>query len=155
MRILTPEKRKFVEETAKTCEQMFGLSRMAGRIWAVLLIADKEFLSSDELMECVGASRGSVSTLARMLEGIGLIKRVSVHGDRKHYYRAADSESIIQAELASTKTFIQLMTVGIKAAGKEGTESRKRLSEFRDLMQFFADEYASLVERWYNQKEKA
>ncbi len=154
MKTLTSAKRQFVEETAKTCEQMFGFSRMAGRMWAVLLIADQEYLSSEELMDCVGASRGSVSTTARTLEGIGLVKRVSVRGDRKHYYRAADPESLIQAELAGIKMFIQLMSIGVRAVGEEETEARKRLSDIRDLMQFYADEYAAIIERWNNLKEK-
>jgi DNA-binding transcriptional regulator GbsR (MarR family) len=34
---LTAEKRQFVEEIAMTCEQIFGFSRMAGRMHAVLL----------------------------------------------------------------------------------------------------------------------
>ncbi len=154
MKTLTSAKRQFVEETAKTCEQMFGFSRMAGRMWAVLLITDQDYLSSDELMDCVGASRGSVSTIARTLESIGLVKRVSIRGDRKHYYRAADPESLIRAELSSIKLFVQLMNLGIRAVSEEDAAAFRRLEEIRSLMQFLADEYSSIVERWINLKEK-
>lgn len=144
----------FVEEVAMTCEQVFGFPRMAGRIWAVLLISEREYFSSEELMTQVGASRGTVSTMSRMLETIGLIKRVTVKGDRKHYYRAADSQSLIDAEIGSIKIFIQLMERGLKSVDTTNRTSRKRLTELHDLMSFFAAEYAALLERWYNQKEK-
>ena len=50
MKTLTSAKRQFVEETAKTCEQMFGFSRMAGRMWAVLLITDQDYLSRNNFV---------------------------------------------------------------------------------------------------------
>lgn len=154
MESLNTEQQQFVEEVARTCEQMFGLSRTAGRLWGVLLICDQEHLSIEELMDCVGASRGSVSTLARLLEGIGLIERVTVRGERKHYYRAADAQSLIQAELSSIKTFSRMMQAGLRAAGKGRSRSRTRIMDYLDLMQFFSDEYAALTARWLKKKEK-
>ncbi len=154
MKTLTTDMQQFVEEVAMTCEQIFGFPRMAGRIWAVLLISDKEYFSSEELMEQIGASRGTVSTMSRMLETIGLINRVTIQGDRKHYYRAADSQGLIHAEIGSIQIFIKLMERGLKIVDSENSTPRARLEEIRDLMNFFSVEYASLLERWYNQKEK-
>ena len=154
METLSEEQRQFVEEVARACEQLFGFSRMAGRIWGVLLISDREQLSFEELMECVGASRGSVSTLARLLEGIGLIERVTLRGDRKHYYRAADAQAIIRAELSGIRVFERLMENGARAAGRGRSRARTRLAEFHELMQFFSDEYSALIERWHKQKER-
>jgi DNA-binding MarR family transcriptional regulator len=151
MEIISAEKRQFIEELARACEQIFGFSRMTGRIWAVLMIVDREHLSIDELMEYVGASRGSVSTLARMLERMGLAKRVIVRGDRRHYYRPADAEMIIQAEIVSMKTFIRLLHSGLRAAGGKGP-ARDRLTGLHDLMELFADEFAAIVDRWHRQR---
>ena len=154
MEMMNPSQQQFVEDVARTFEQMFGLSRTAGRLWGVLLICDQEQLSVEELMECVGASRGSVSTLARMLEGIGLIERVAVRGDRKHYYRASDAQRLIQAELSSIKTFSRLMESGLRASGKGHARARSRIADYLDLMQFFSDEYAALTARWIKKKEQ-
>lgn len=152
MEKISAEKRQFIEELARACEQIFGFSRMTGRIWAGLMIVDREHLSIDELMEYVGASRGSVSTLARMLERMGLVKRVIVRGDRKHYYRPADAEMIIQAEIESMKMFIRLLHSGLKATGSGKGPARDRLAGLHDLLEQFADEFAVIVDRWHRQK---
>ena len=86
----------FVEEFAQVCERTGGLSRMVGRLWGVLLIAEQEYLSTDELMVLTGASRGSISTAVRQLEGMGLVQRVTRAGDRRHYYRARDAAALIE-----------------------------------------------------------
>lgn len=152
MNAMTAEKQKFVESIGMACEQMFGFPRMAGRIWGVLLITDSEHLSSDALMELLGASRGSISTLTRMLEGVGIIKRVTIPGERRHYYRAADAEALIQAERASLASFLQLMHSGLHRLGKGERIARSRLTEFRDFMEFISGEYEELIERWYKRK---
>lgn len=154
MERLNTEQQQFVEEVARTCEQMFGLSRTAGRLWGVLLICEQEHLSIEELMECLGASRGSVSTLARLLESIGLIERVTVRGERRHYYRAADPQSLVEAELTNIKTLSRMMEAGMRAVGKGRSRARTRITDYLDLMQFFSDEYAALTARWMKKKEK-
>jgi DNA-binding transcriptional regulator GbsR (MarR family) len=146
------EKILFIEEMARSCEQAFGLPRMGGRIWAVLLISSKEYLSSDELMDEVQASRGSVSTMVRVLESIGLVKRVKLRGDRKYYYSATEAESLMHTELGSMKVFIRLMEVGARALDKKDKRAQERIKEIRLLMEFFVKEYAELLERWHNQK---
>lgn len=148
------EKLHFIEEMARSCEEAFGLPRMGGRIWAVLLITEKEQLSADELMELVHASRGSVSTMVRVLESIGLIKRVKLRGDRKHYYCAMEPDALIHAELNSIKMFVRLMDVGSRALTPKDKRARQRLEETQDLMEFFITEYMELLERWHKQKAK-
>jgi DNA-binding transcriptional regulator GbsR (MarR family) len=152
MNALTAEKQEFVESIGRACEQMFGFPRMAGRIWGVLLITDREYLSSDALMELLGASRGSISTLTRMLEGVGVINRVTVAGERRHFFRATDAEVLIQAERASLASFIQLMHSALHRLGKGEGTARSRLTEFRDFMEFISAEYEELIQRWHKRQ---
>ncbi|MCB2203649.1 MarR family transcriptional regulator [bacterium] len=147
-------KREFIEDMARTCEQTFGLPRMGGRIWGVLLTTEKEQLSSEELMEEVHASRGSVSTMVRMLERVGFIKRVTVRGDRRHFYSASGAESLLHAELASIKLFIQLMERGKQVMNPKDKKGVARLEEIRALMMFFESEYKGLLNRWHQKKDK-
>ncbi|MEJ2288705.1 MAG: MarR family transcriptional regulator, partial [Deinococcales bacterium] len=76
----------FIEEIGLAIEGQ-GLPRMAGRVLGALLVADPPEQSADELVATLHASRSSVSTMTRLLEGAGLIERVSRPGDRKLYYR--------------------------------------------------------------------
>ena len=148
------DKLNFIEEMARSCEEAFGLPRMGGRIWAVLLITDKDQLSAEELMHLVHASRGSVSTMVRMLENIGLVKRVKLRGDRKHYYSSMESDALIHAELNSIKMFVRLMEHGSRILTREDRRAKQRLDEIRTLMEFFITEYKTLLERWHKQKAK-
>jgi DNA-binding transcriptional regulator GbsR (MarR family) len=150
----TIQKRKeeFVEEMARTCEQAFGLPRMGGRIWGVLLLTEEEYLSSDQLMELVRASRGTVSTMVRLLERVGLIKRVMLRGDRRHFYSASGAEAMMHAELASLRMFIQLMERGKSSLCARDRRASRRLEETQDLMTFFEKEYAALLNRWQQKK---
>lgn len=152
---ISKEKQAFIDEMAATVERVFGLPRMGGRLWAVLLITDREFLSAEELMERVHASRGSVSTMMRTLENIGLVNRVTRRGDRRYYYKATEADALMRAELASIKMFIELMNAGKRTIEPEERRAAARLDEIRDLMQFIEKEYAALLERWRNRKAQS
>jgi DNA-binding transcriptional regulator GbsR (MarR family) len=62
-----------------------GLSRIAGRLFGVLLLAD-EPRSLDELAEQLAVSKASVSTEARRLLDRGVAERIGKPGDRRDYY---------------------------------------------------------------------
>ena len=79
---------------------------MAGRIFAVLLTSEKEYMSADEIADYLHASRGSVSTMIRMLVQISLVKRVSVPGERKRYYQLSDPENMLNAGVVIMQHFI-------------------------------------------------
>lgn len=62
------------------------MPRIAGRLFGLLLLEGGPF-SFGELADRLQVSRGSISTNARLLDGIGLIERVARPGDRQDYYR--------------------------------------------------------------------
>ena len=63
-----------------------GVSRMAGRVWAMLLAMDEPHLSAIDLQDALGASAGSISGATRALLDLGLIERVNVRGERRDYF---------------------------------------------------------------------
>jgi len=65
-----------------------GLSPIAGRLFATLLLADTP-RSLDELARSLGVSKASVSTDARRLLERGIVERVTRAGDRRDYYELA------------------------------------------------------------------
>ena len=62
-----------------------GLSRIAGRLFGALLLAD-EPRSLDDLAEQLDVSKASVSTEARRLVERGVAERIGKTGDRRDYY---------------------------------------------------------------------
>ncbi|HYF62461.1 MAG TPA: MarR family transcriptional regulator, partial [Herpetosiphonaceae bacterium] len=79
------EQMEFVERVALTYERS-GLPRIAGRILGWLLICDPPAQTAGELAAALGASKGSISTMTRMLVSMGLIEHTSKRGDRRDYF---------------------------------------------------------------------
>ncbi len=79
--------------TAQVVEELahafgaFGVPRMAGRILGQLLVSTEPYETLDSLADSLGASKGSMSTMARMLVSTGLIELVAVPGGRRDHYR--------------------------------------------------------------------
>jgi DNA-binding transcriptional regulator GbsR (MarR family) len=77
---------KVIEDFGLYFEQ-YGLPRILGRIYGLLLITDEPVLGLDDMAEQLGISKASASTTARQLQAFTLIEKVSLPGDRRDYYR--------------------------------------------------------------------
>ena len=78
------DRHAFIERMGLTAESD-GLSRIAGRLFGALLLAD-EPRSLDALAEQLDVSKASVSTEARRLLERGVAERIGKTGDRRDYY---------------------------------------------------------------------
>jgi DNA-binding MarR family transcriptional regulator len=78
------DRHAFIERMGLTAESD-GLSRIAGRLFGALLLAD-EPRSLDALAEQLDVSKASVSTEARRLVERGVAERIGKTGDRRDYY---------------------------------------------------------------------
>ncbi|HET6230354.1 MAG TPA: MarR family transcriptional regulator [Longimicrobiaceae bacterium] len=140
--------RQFVEKMALLCEKE-GMARIAGRILGLLLVEDGPF-SLDELAERLQASKASVSTNARMLEHMGMVRRVSNLGDRRDFYHieADPWERMLEVGQGRWREMTQLF--GDAAASlPEGMESgRERLRLAESFHTLLLQDSARLVERW-------
>ena len=65
----------------------WGIPKAMAQIHALLMISDKP-LSTDDVMEELGISRGNANTNLRALADWGLVRRVFVRGDRKEYFQS-------------------------------------------------------------------
>lgn len=86
--ILGVEKAKkiMMDHFANTARR-FGLSELYGYIYGVLFFED-EPLSLGEIAERTGYSLSHVSTALKLLENLGLVKRIKKPGDKRAYYTA-------------------------------------------------------------------
>jgi DNA-binding MarR family transcriptional regulator len=100
-------------------------------------------------------SAGAVSTNVRVLEGLGLVERVTFPRDRATYYRvAADAwDYLLDEKQRGLLGFRRIAEEG--AAVLEGTspERAARLEALIELLDFMDVEYPKLVERWHTRKE--
>ena len=81
-------RRRLIEVGGRTAQDL-GLGRIVGQILVYLYLWDGA-CSLDQIEKDLGLSKAAVSIAARQLEGLGLLRRVWIKGDRKNYYRTAD-----------------------------------------------------------------
>jgi DNA-binding transcriptional regulator GbsR (MarR family) len=146
---LQVDKQHFVEEVALIFEEI-GLTRMAGRILGWLLISNPPHQSADELAEALQASKGSISTMTRLLIQLDLIERAGIPGDRRDYFRMKPDvwAQLLQARLSQITDLHQLAEEGLELLEAEPPELRQRIQDMHDLYSYVETELPILIERW-------
>ena len=150
------EEQHFVENVGLVFDQT-GLPRMAGRIFGWLLISDPPHQSTDQLAAALMASKGSISTMTRLLIQNGLIERLSLHGVRHDYFRLRQDawRHMIRHGLEDEiKMFRQLAEHGLGLPINRPPLSRHWLEEMRDMYSFLEQGFPTLLEQWENKHRK-
>jgi DNA-binding transcriptional regulator GbsR (MarR family) len=86
MRPLTATQEKFILHWG-TMGQQWGINRTVAQIHALLFISPKA-LPADEIAETLRVARSNVSNSLRELESWGIIRTVSVIGDRRDHFES-------------------------------------------------------------------
>lgn len=146
----------FIEEVGLSFE-LVGLPRMAGRIFGWLLISNPPHQSPGELAEVLQASKGSISTMTRLLVQIGLIERISLPGHRRDYFRIKINawSELTKQRLTQIQAFRQLAERGLELLQGEDPHLLQRLEEMRDMHAFLERELPLMTERWEQQRGKS
>ena len=147
-------RKQFTEEMGIFFEKT-GFPRMAGRIWGWLLVCDPPEQTATKIAEALQASRGSISTMTRLLQIWG-VERIGVPGKRGGCYRikAGSFVKLLHTEAGMFSEIRSLVERGLEALENEPKEVRERLIEGRDLFEFVEKEYPLLIEKWQQQRKK-
>lgn len=148
------EAKHFVEEVGLSFE-LVALPRMAGRIFGWLLISDPPHQSLGELAETLQASKGSISTMARLLIQIGLIERVSLPGQRRDYFQIKLNawSQMAEQHLAQMTAFRKLAERGLELF-EDADPLRQRLEEMHHMHAFLERELPILNQRWEEEHQR-
>ncbi|WP_309236478.1 GbsR/MarR family transcriptional regulator [Microcoleus sp. FACHB-672] len=143
------ELKRFVEEVGLLFE-FAGLPRMAGRILGWLLISNPPHQSTGELAEVLQASKGSISTMTRLLIQAGLVERTSLPGDRRDYFciKLGAWSALIKERVARITAIRQLAEHGLQLLEGEDPQRRQRLQEMHDFHAFFEGQFPMMIEHW-------
>ena len=139
---------QFAEDMGRFFERG-GLSRMAGRVWAMLLVMNSPHLSALELQEALGASAGSISGATRSLLDLGLIERVNVRGERRDYFAPRDGAiaNIMRNRLERLVAVEDLISDALEQfQGRE--HAVPHLEEVHDIYHWYRRELLELHDRF-------
>ena len=146
--------RLFIEEMGLFYES-FGVPRMSGKLLGHLLICEPPVQSSAQIIEALGASKGSVSTSTRMLIRMNLIDKVAVPGTRGSFFRISPNAwtEALESKVTAISMFRRVMDHGLEVLADSEPERRQRLLEARELYAYFETEFPNLIERWKASRE--
>src|SRR5580704_912813 len=139
---------RFVEDLASALMEM-GVPRMPARVFAALLTTDSGRLTAAELATQLQISPAAVSGAVRYLVQIGMARRESEPGSRRHYYRAPNNvwdEVIgIRDHLMARWTGVLREGVGILGAD---TPAGERVAESVRFFEFVSSELPLVIRKW-------
>lgn len=144
------EIREWVEKLAAQLEKD-GLPRMAGRIFAWLLVCDPSEQSMDELATALQGSKASMSTMTRLLEGAALVERIRRPGERSDVFRLPEGRwsSFWEAQLERLRTITQTLERGAALLSHRAPSSRRRIVGVLAQYRFLERELPHLFARWH------
>jgi DNA-binding transcriptional regulator GbsR (MarR family) len=134
-----------------------GMPPMAGRMWAYLAICEPPQRTAAEIAERLQASRGSVSSMARLLEHIGLIRRGTKPGDRREYFSVPPdaARTLIEKNYQQMRSARQVLDAGMTLVADRSEETRARVRNLRDVYAFFEREWPALLDRYHSTETDA
>ena len=84
---------EIVETVGLHLEEEHNLPPLAARIYAVLILTDKDGLTFDSCLDRLNASKSSISTSLNLLVNMGLVTYFTKSGDRKRYFKTAKKQT--------------------------------------------------------------
>jgi hypothetical protein len=144
--------RRYAEEVGMVLAGV-GMTPAYGKLLGWLLICDPPSQSLAQLSSALGLSKGSVSTGMRVLERIGLVRRVAAPGLRGHVYEATPNALIEMGSRAGEQyaAMRALMERGLTLLHDENSPRARRLRVSRDFYAFVEREVPRLLDRFKNE----
>jgi DNA-binding transcriptional regulator GbsR (MarR family) len=144
------EKERYVEDFGLLWEQLGGQPRMVGRVFGALMIAAPPEVSSGELREALGASKGAVSHATRALEQLGFVRRVSRRGERGDYFRVTPGvwDEMMRRDLESNRIFLRMAERGLDLLAADDPEAHRSLEEMREFYRYRDEKLSEALEGW-------
>jgi predicted transcriptional regulator len=139
---------RFVEDLASALTEM-GVPRMPARVFAALLTTDSGRLTAADLATNLQVSPAAVSGAVRYLIQIGMVRRESEPGSRRHYYRAPDN---VWDEVIGIRDHLMARWTGVLRDGVEvlgaDTPAGERVAESVRFFEFVSSELPGVIRKW-------
>lgn len=145
-----------IEDTGLFFEKL-GLTRMAGRIFGYLMVADKENVAFEELPTVLNASKSSISTNVRVLVQIGFIKPVTFSGDRKTYFclmPEMDWGTHLNRKVQDLDHMKKIFEKSYEFRKNKNDNTSLWLKESIDFYIWLMEIFPELIEKWRESRKK-
>jgi DNA-binding transcriptional regulator GbsR (MarR family) len=145
---------QFIEDMGLYFEEQ-GVTRMAGRMLAWLLICDPPEQTMPEIVARLGASKGAISTSARLLMQFDLVERISRRGIRADFYRIAPNfgDKVMGGAVKKFAAMRIITERGLALLRKNPPVQSEQLQDLHDIYLFLEERFPTLLAEWRAQRE--
>lgn len=145
----------FIERMGLAAEHD-GLSRIAGRLFGALLLADQP-LSLDTLAEKLAVSKASISTEARRLFDRVVAERIGKPGDRRDYYALTPDffAQIVRFRLNRWAALRHLVQEMQESPTEQPRVVRERFAYINDVHAFVLARVEDALREWNERSERS
>lgn len=152
--IITEKQRILIEQLGVFYEHE-GFHPAGARILALLLIADRNELTFDEIKDALNISKSATSTAINLLINTNRVEYFTNPGERKRYFRATivNWKKHMKEKLEGIIQMSSLMEEIIKQRPPTTPDFNNGLKEVHSFMTFFHKEIPLLIERWKETKK--
>jgi DNA-binding transcriptional regulator GbsR (MarR family) len=132
-----------------------GMSRMAARVFALLLSREDGSATSAELAEALQASPAAISGAVRYLIQVHLVTRSHRPGERRDVYRLVSDHwyEMFGEREHDLQQLVRLSREGVDAVGSD-TRAGRRLEETARFLEFWIRQMSSVLKRWRSEARK-
>lgn len=147
---------RFIDKFGQLFEAYGRYPRIAGRIFAYLLICDPPCQSAEQLVNRLRIAKSSVSTMVRLLLQGGTIERVHRPGVRAQCYQIRETgwEKMFLSRLQVLTGGRGLLTEGLALLKGRPAAVRRRIEVLDRWFGFFEYETPLLAKRWEEYKRR-
>jgi len=149
-----PVLRRQLAEQMGMAFEAFGTPRMAGRVLGWMLLAEEEEVALEELARDLGVSKASVSHATRLLEQMGVLRRVARPGTRRAFFALAEDPwtAMLAMEERVGKGFVRFANEARSALAPHPRRDA-RLAEMEEAFALYLELLAAFTRRWKARKE--
>jgi DNA-binding transcriptional regulator GbsR (MarR family) len=146
---LTENQKSLVERMGVAYERA-GLTPVAARILALMLVAEDPDLTFDQVQATLGVSKSATSNSLNMLLSTNKIEQISKLGERKRYFRnrIMHWKEDIKKTHEEMGNFVGLMKTTLKQRPGDTVEFNHNLKEMIDFVEFLQRELPVLYKKW-------
>jgi DNA-binding transcriptional regulator GbsR (MarR family) len=146
---ITEKQKQLIEKVGVTYEQS-GLPPAISRVLGLLLIADKNELTFDEIRDTLSLSKSATSNALNVLLSSSRIEYVTYSGDRKRYFRSSvrDWQDGFNKTLQTMGTFQDLFKEILEQRTSATKDFNEKLAEVIDFIEFFKSQVPEIYKKW-------
>lgn len=149
---------QFIEKFGTFFEKSGRIPRIAGKIFAYLLICPTEEQTAQQIIKRLKIAKSSFSSMIKILIDKQVVEEITMPEKRSRYYRIKQGgwEKLFLAGLSRIASIRGLLQEGKYLINGERKGVINRIEELDKLYNFFEDEIPELIKKWkkYNKKNK-